>query len=76
MPCHHVQHMQNVGPNLFACNENHAYVMPRVTGCAVTSCAHRAAHAHRQASRPYVNVACQKLLMDMPSRQPNNTYQN
>ena len=31
MPCHHMQHVQNVGPNLFMCNENHAYVMPCVT---------------------------------------------
>ena len=55
-----------MGPNLFACNENHAYVMPHVTACAVTSCAHHVAHAHRQAGHPYVNVACQELLMDMP----------
>ena len=48
------------GPNLFAHNENSAYVMPHVT-----SCTHQAAHAHRQAGHPYVNVACQKLLMDM-----------
>ena len=66
MPCHHAQHMQNVGPNLFACNENSAYVMPHVTACAVTSCVHHAAHTRRQASCPYVNVACQKILMDMP----------
>ena len=66
MPCHHVQHAQNVGPNLFACNENSAYIMPRVTTCAVTSCMHRVAHAHRQAGHSYVNVAYQKLLMDMP----------
>ena len=39
--------------------------MPRVNTCAVTSCAHHAEHAHRQAGRPYVNMACQKLLMDM-----------
>ena len=54
-----------MGPNLFARNENHACIMPRVTACAVTSCAHRVAHARRQASCPYVNVAHQKLLMDM-----------
>ena len=39
--------------------------MPHVTACAVTSCMHCAVHACRQASHPYVNVACQKLLMDM-----------
>ena len=38
-----------MGPNLFARNENSAYVMPCVTACGVTSCAHRSAHAHRQA---------------------------
>ena len=35
MPHRHAQHAQNVGPNLFARNENHAYVMPRVTTCAM-----------------------------------------
>ena len=65
MPHHHVQHMQNVGPNLFACNENSAYVMPCATAHAVTSCTHHAAHAHRQAGHHYVNMVCQTLLMDM-----------
>ena len=60
-----MQHMQNVGPNLFVHNENNAYVIPRVTTHAVTSCTHRMVHARRQASHPYVNVACQKLLMHM-----------
>ena len=46
-------------------NENSAYVMPHVTACAMTPCAHRMAHAHRQVGCPYVNMACQKLLMDM-----------
>ena len=68
MPCHHVQHAQNMGPNLFMCNEISAYVMPCATACAVMSCAHRAAHAHRQVSHLYVNVAHQNLLMDMPFR--------
>ena len=54
-----------MGPNLFASNENHAYVMPCVTTHAMTSCKHCMAHAHRQASHPYVNMACQKLLTDM-----------
>ena len=65
MPHHHAQHVQNVGPNLFTHNENHAYVMPCVTTCAVTSCAHCTVHACRQAGRPYVNMAHQKLLMGM-----------
>ena len=53
-----------MGPTLFAHNENHAYVMPCVTAHAVMSCVYHVAHAHRQASHPYVNVACQELLMD------------
>ena len=61
-----MQHVQNVGPNLFTHSENSAYIMPCVTTCAVTSCAHHAAHTHRQAGCPYENVSCQKLLMDMP----------
>ena len=39
--------------------------MPCVTACAVTSCTHRAACACRKAGYAYINVACQKLLMDM-----------
>ena len=54
-----------MGPNLFMCNENSAYVMPHVTTCAVMSCIHCVAHTCRQASHPNVNVVCQKLLMDM-----------
>ena len=65
MPHHHVQHMQNVGPNLFMRNENIAYIMPHVAAHVVTSCAHCMVHARRQAGHPYVNMACQKLLMDM-----------
>ena len=61
-----MQHMQNVLPNLFACNENSAYAMPCVTTHTVMSCARCAAHACRQAGHPYVYVASQKLLMDMP----------
>ena len=66
MPCHHAQHVRNVGPNLFARNENSVNVMPHVTAHAVTSCAHHVVHTHRQADHPYVNVMLQKLLMDMP----------
>ena len=61
-----MQYAPNMGPNLFTCNEKSAYIMPRVTTHAVTSCAQRAAHVHRQAGCPYVNVACQKLLMNTP----------
>ena len=52
MPHHHAQHARNMGPNLFTHNENSAYVMPRVTACAVTSCTHRTVHAHWQVSHP------------------------
>ena len=52
MPCHHMQHAQNVGPILFARNENIAHVMPFVTAHAVMSCAHHAAHPRRQAGCP------------------------
>ena len=57
--------MQNVGPNLFAHNENSAYIMPCATARAVMSCAHCAVHACRPAGHPYVSMACQKFLMDM-----------
>ena len=66
MPHHHVQQMRNVGPNLFVCNENSAYIMPHVTAHAVMSCMHHMAHTCRQAGCPYVNVAHQKLVVDMP----------
>ena len=46
MPCHHVQHARNVGPNLFMRNENIAHVMPRGT---MMSSAYCMVHAHRQA---------------------------
>ena len=45
MPHHHMQHVRNVGPILFAHNENIAHVMPCVTAPAATSCMHCAAHA-------------------------------
>ena len=69
MPCHHAQHVRNVGPILFVCNENIAHIMPRVTACAVMSCAHLIARAPRQAMCPKLYMACQKLLMDMPFAQ-------
>ena len=55
---------QNVGPNLFTCNENSAYVMPCVNAHAVMMCT--LCGACMQTSwPPYVYVACQELLMDM-----------
>ena len=61
-----MQHMQNVGPNLFMHNENHDYIMPYVTTCAVTSCMHCTVHTCRQAGHPYVTMVHQKLPMDTP----------
>ena len=53
------------GHILFACNENIAHVMPRVTACAMMSCTHHTVCT--QASwPPYVYVPCQELLMDVP----------
>ena len=39
-------------PNLFAHNENNAYVMPHVTTCAVMSCVHHTMHGRRKAGHP------------------------
>ena len=64
MPYHYEQHVQNLGPNLYVCNGKSAYIIPHVTAYAVMSCAHCTAHACRQASFPYENVVCQKLLND------------
>ena len=65
MPHHHTQHVRNVGPNSFACNENSAYIMPCVTACSDIM---RASHGARtQASwPPYVYVVHQELLVDVP----------
>ena len=76
MPHHHMQHAQNVGPNVFACNENSAYVIPHATTHAVTSCTHRAVHTCRQASHPYLYVVNHKLLIDMPFMPAEYIYQN
>ena len=64
MPCHYAQHVRNVGPNLFVHNENHAYVMPHVTTCAVTSCVHHVSHTRRQAGCPYVNVGAPEITYE------------
>ena len=52
MPRHHTPHVPNVGPILFARDENIAYVMPRGTARAVTSCAHRVTRTRWHASHP------------------------
>ena len=43
---------KTVGPNLFVCNENQAYIMPHVTAHAVMSCTHCTVHVCRQARHP------------------------
>ena len=71
MPHHHVQHAQNMGPILFARNENIAHVMPRVTACAVMSCAHCGARARRQAGCPNYMWHARKYLWTCRLRKPN-----
>ena len=75
MPHHHVQHVQNMGPILFARNENIAYVMPRGTAHAVTSCAHHAARACRQAGHPMYTWRTRNYLWTCHLRRPNDIYQ-
>ena len=76
MPCHHMQHVRNVGPNLFVCNENSTYVMPHVATHAVTSCAHHAAHACSQAGHPMYMWHARNYLFTCSSRKLNDIYQN
>ena len=75
MPHHHAQHAQNLGPNLFVHNEKSAYVMPRVTACAVMSCTHRTAHACRQASHPMYMWRTRNYLWMCHSCKLNDIYQ-
>ena len=75
MPRHHVQHVRNMEPNLFACNDNSAYIMPCVTAHAVTSCMHRATCACRQASHHMYTWCSRNYLWMCHSRKPNDTYQ-
>ena len=74
MPCHHVQHTRNVGPILFAHNENIAHVMPCVTARAVTSCMHHAACAGRQAGHTNYTWHARNYLWTCCSHRPNNIY--
>ena len=70
MPHHHMQHVQNVGPNLFVRNENITHVMRCGTRC--NDVMHSSHGAHMQASQPpYVYMVCQELLMDVPFAQAN-----
>ena len=45
-----MRHMRQMWGLFYSRDENIAYVMPRGTARAVTSCAHRAAHARWHAS--------------------------
>ena len=65
-----------MGPNLFMHNENNAYIMPRVTAHAVTSCAHCATHARRQAGRPMYMWHARNYLWTCRACQLNDIYQN
>ena len=64
------------GAHFLAPNENIAHVIPRVTARAVTSCAHRAARACRQAGRPNYTWCARNYLWTCRSRKPNYIYQN
>ena len=65
MPCHHTQHVQNVGPNLFTHNEKSAYVIPHGTANAVTSCT---LHSMcMQASQPPLSLhGMPEITYDLP----------
>ena len=76
MPHHHMQHARNVGPNLFAHNENIAYIMPRGTAHAVMSCAHHAVHACSQAGHPMYIWHARNYLWTCRLHKPNDIYQN
>ena len=66
---HHTQHMQNMGSNLFACNEN-ICLCHAMWYCMCSDVLGTLRGMHTQASwPPYVYVACQELLMDMPFAQ-------
>ena len=65
-----------MGPNLSMHNENSAYIMPRVTTHAVTSCAHRAVHACRQAGHDMYTWHARNHLWTCHLRQPNYIYQS
>ena len=75
MPCHHVQHTQNVGPNLVVRNENSSYVMPRVTAHAVMSFMHHAAHACRQAGYLMYTWHARNYLWTCHLHKLNDIYQ-
>ena len=63
-----MQHVQDMGPNLFVHNENYAYIIPCVTACS--DIMHASRGMCTQARRTsYVYMACQKILMDMPFMQ-------
>ena len=76
MPRHHVQHVQNVGPNLFTHNDNIANIMPHGTARVMTSCAHHTMRARRQAGHPMYTWHARNYLWVCHSRKPNDICQN
>ena len=76
MPHYHMQHARNMGPNLFARNENIAYVMPHGTAHAVMSYVHHMAHVRQQAGHPMYTWHARNYLWMCHSHRPNNIYEN
>ena len=70
MPCHRMQYVQSVGPNLFVHNENSASIMPRVAAHAVMSCAHHREHAHWQDGCPMKMWHARNYLWTCHLQQP------
>ena len=63
MPHHHIQHMQTMGPYLFAHNESPHHA---TWYCTCNDLMHASHGVHMQASwSPYVYVVHQELLMDV-----------
>ena len=75
--CHVIMYYmrETCWPNLFVCNENIAHVMPRVSACAMMSCAHRAAHARRQVGHPNYTWHARNYLWMCHSCSLNDIYQ-
>ena len=76
MPHHHVQQARNVGPNLFMHNENIAHIMPHGIADVMTSCAHCAACACRQAGDPMYTWHARIYLWTCHSHKQNDIYEN
>ena len=75
MPHHHVQHMQNMGPNLLVHNENIDHIMPRGTARVMMSCAHHVACSCRQAGHPMYTWRARNNLWTCHLHKLNDIYQ-